>query len=148
MESNIIRYFNGEYAFLSNFYPIEIFFEGAAYPSVEHAYQAAKTLDLHQRTLFCDVNLSPGQAKRRGRKITIRDDWEDIKLLTMGRLVWQKFDNDVLSEKLISTHPAELREGNWWGDKFWGICDGEGHNHLGKLLMKKRDQLRSAQWFE
>ena len=32
----------------------------------------------------------------------------------------------------------ELVEGNYWGDTFWGICNGEGTNWLGILLMAER----------
>jgi hypothetical protein len=38
--------FHNEYRFLSNFYPAEVSFEGLVFPTVEHAYVAAKTTDI------------------------------------------------------------------------------------------------------
>ena len=53
-----------------------------------------------------------------------------------------KFEIPELREALLNTDNAKLIEGNWWGDKFWGICNGVGENNLGKLLMEVRDEIR------
>jgi N-glycosidase YbiA len=133
--------FSGEYRFLSNFWPCEIKYEGKTYPSTEHAYQAAKTLDIKERNKIRDAK-TPGDAKRLGRKITLRSDWESVKLQVMENLVRQKFfDNPKLGKKLIDTGEQELIEGNTWGDKVWGQVNGVGQNHLGKILMKVRQSL-------
>ena len=138
----VIDSFKDEFAFLSNFYPCEVIFEGRAYKSVEHAFQAAKTLDEFERK---QVRFAPtaGGAKRIGRTVTLRPDWEDVKLEIMESLVEQKFANDYdLAVRLDLTYPAILIEGNWWGDTFWGVCEGKGENHLGKILMKVRSQIQ------
>jgi ribA/ribD-fused uncharacterized protein len=133
--------FSGEYRFLSNFWPCEIKYEGKTYASTEHAYQAAKTLDIKERNKIRDAK-TPGDAKRLGRKITLRSDWESVKLQVMEDLVRQKFfDNPKLGKKLIDTGEQELIEGNTWGDKVWGQVNGVGQNHLGKILMKVRQSL-------
>lgn len=140
----MINSFAGDYHFLSNFYPCEVSFDGVLYPSVEHAYQASKTLDLEQRKPFQLSSLRPGAAKRLGKTITLQDNWNKIKLLNMGNLIWQKFDPEInpsLAEQLIATGTEELIEGNWWGDAFWGVCNGKGENHLGKILMARRQVL-------
>jgi N-glycosidase YbiA len=134
-----INSFTNEYRFLSNFWPCDIHYESMLYPSVEHAYQAAKTLDIKKR---CEISIlpTPGQAKRAGKKVVLRPDWEKVKLSIMEELIQQKFENDDLRKKLQETFPKDLIEGNTWGDIYWGVCDGKGENHLGKLLMNLRDR--------
>jgi ribA/ribD-fused uncharacterized protein len=140
----MIDSFTNEYRFLSNFWPCIITFEGIQFPSVEHAFQAAKTLKIGERREIASM-LTPGQAKREGRKVTLRDDWNDVKLFVMRELLEQKFQDKVLSQKLADTSPQKLVEGNSWHDSFWGICYcgncmSQGLNHLGKLLMEIRDE--------
>ena len=140
MERKVIDSFSGEYRFLSNFYPCNIEFEGEIYPSTEHAYQAAKTLDHGIREQIRDCG-NAGKAKQLGRKLTIREDWEEIKIRVMGHLCWQKFNQEPFRTQLIATRDAELIEGNHWNDTFWGVCRGVGENNLGKILMKCRMHL-------
>lgn len=153
-----IASFQGEYRFLSNFYPCSVVLDGVDYPSVEHAFQAAKAriddvlvhFDPHLGPLTKPVRMvirsasTPGQAKRLGRKIKLRPGWEDMRLEVMEGLVRQKFTNDwCLAERLLKTGDAELIEGNWWGDTFWGVCQGKGENNLGKILMRVREEVRN-----
>jgi ribA/ribD-fused uncharacterized protein len=136
----IIASFDGENDFLSNFFTCSIEHEGIWYTSTEAAFQAAKTLDMDERQKIARMN--PGKAKRAGKKVALRPDWETIKLSVMEDLVRQKFvrHND-LKEKLLATGDATLIEGNWWKDTFWGVSGGVGENHLGKILMKVRNEL-------
>jgi N-glycosidase YbiA len=137
---NTIDKFSGEYRFLSNFWLAEVEMDGLTYPCVENAYQAAKNFDRERRKMF--LSLTPGQAKNEGRKAIMRPDWEDVKILIMTQLVRDKFNrNKSLQERLLQTGDLELVEGNTWGDTFWGVCNGEGTNHLGKVLMKVRAEL-------
>lgn len=131
--------FSGQYHFLSNFHPIDVWYQNVIYPSVEHAYQAAKTLDPDTRREV--LVLTAGQSKKWGRTLDIRPDWEQVKYLIMAGLVERKFSDKELGIKLVETHPHELIEGNWWGDKYWGVCKGVGENNLGKILMTVRQQL-------
>lgn len=140
----MINSFSGPYRFLSNFYPSRIVMDGITYPTVEHAYQAAKTLDLQGRATIHQSN-SPSQAKTRGTWVKLRPDWEQIKLKVMKDLVRQKFYSSVsLMERLLQTGDEELVEGNTWGDRFWGVYEGDGENHLGKILMEVREEIRSS----
>ena len=133
--------FTGKYRFLSNFYPIpSVKLDGIDYPTVEHAYQAAKSLNPSARE-FVRNSFSPGEAKRRGRTIQKRPDWNTVKLGIMEDLVRQKFSVEPLKSMLLDTGESELEEGNSWGDAFWGVCRGVGHNHLGKILMKIRQEM-------
>jgi N-glycosidase YbiA len=135
--SDKITRFQGDYYFLSNFYPISVWYDGARYPSVEHAYQAAKTLDREERR---KILLAPhaGSAKRIGRTVTLRSDWESIKETVMFELVLQKFARRSLRKRLEATDSCQLVEGNTWNDTYWGVCDGKGKNKLGKILMSVR----------
>ena len=141
----VINCFEREYAFLSNFYPSPITYEGIKYPTVEAAFQAAKTPDMHMKTAIATVE-HPGQAKRMGRKVVLREDWEEIKDQVMEDCLKLKFSDPVLREKLLATGDEELEEGNWWHDNYWGSCycsrcGDVGKNKLGYLLMKIRKEI-------
>ncbi len=140
----IIDSFSGPWGFLSNFAPCEVLLDGVAYPSVEHAYQAAKTLKLEQREKFLLNGVTPAMAKKMGRGVKLRPDWEEVKVGIMRDLLMQKFNPTILRRKLLSTFQAELIESNTWHDNFWGDCrcgsckNTVGLNWLGKLLMEVR----------
>lgn len=137
-----ITSFTYAYRFLSNFYPCTIAYEGITYKSLEHAYQAAKSLLPAERE---KIRRCPTAAiaKRKGRHVTLRPDWEAVKFDIMRDLLRQKFTGDfVLRCSLISTGDAELIETNSWGDRVWGVCGGKGENWLGKLLMEVRAELQ------
>lgn len=133
------------YRFLSNFWPCIVGYEGENYPSVEHAYQAAKTHDKTVRKLIREAR-SPGVAKRLGKNVELRPDWEQKKEGIMLGLLVQKFAHPELKARLRDTGDNVLIEGNTWGDKEWGAVlntkgEWEGNNKLGKLLMRVREQL-------
>ena len=138
---NKIKAFSGAFEFLNNFHPSRIEWEGVEYTSVEHAFQATKTLDPLQKASIKECP-TPGEARRAGRALKLRPDWESIRVDVMCRLLREKFSDPILKQKLLATGQAELIEGNWWGDRFWGVCDGKGRNMLGKLLMQIREELR------
>ena len=134
----MIQELTGEFRFLSNFWSCYVEYNGITYPSVENAYQAAKCLHDEDRLFFYTCKAS--EAKRRGRVIEMRPDWDEVRLDIMLYLVRQKFAKEPLRGKLLATAPNEIQEGNWWGDTFWGTCNGRGENHLGKILVQVRDE--------
>jgi len=134
----IIKEFQGKYRFLSNFWPCKVEYQGVIYPSVEHGFQAFKTLSIRKRELIAQLS-TPMAAKRVGRKLKLRNDWEIIKEVIMYNFLIRKFEDPELKRKLLATGDAILVEGNRWGDTYWGICKGKGKNRLGKLLMRLRD---------
>lgn len=137
----VIMSFTGDYAFLSNFYPVDVIYDGWKYRTVEHAYQAAKTLDLYMRDAIRSCR-KPGLAKTFGRAAELRPGWDEIKLSVMADLLRQKFTvREDLKARLLETGDATLVEGNHWHDVWWGVCNGRGENHLGILLMEIRDEL-------
>lgn len=141
---NNIKGFTGKYRWLSNFGEGEVVYKGILFPHLENAYQAAKCdVDEH---MLAFIDMTAGEAKKYGRRVTIRADWNDVKLDIMEDLVRDKFTrNEDLKILLLATGDKYLEETNWWGDKFWGVHNGLGDNHLGKILMKIRNELKGAQ---
>jgi len=133
-------FFRDQYFFLSNFAFCKIKLNGLLFNSVETAFQAAKTKDLETMKTFC--TLTPSQAKQKGRHIKLRSDWEEIKCSVMYSLLKQKFSQQPFKELLIDTGNIHIQEDNYWGDTFWGVCNGQGKNKLGELLMKIREELK------
>lgn len=140
-----ITRFDGDNAFLSNFYPAIVLFEGDMFPTVEHAFQAAKTVVKSQRTIVARA-ATPGKAKRMGKKVLLRADWDIVRVPVMKQLLHEKFKWPVLYRKLLGTGGGELVEGNGWGDSYWGVDFATGGlNVLGNLLMTERNSIRLAQ---
>ena len=130
--------FFGKYRCLSNFHHAEFEHEGLTFTCSEAAYMAQKTLDMSIRRKFC--TLSGAEAKSMGRRIALRPDWDRVRIHAMYGVLLSKFFQDVHSQlTLIGTGDKVLVEANWWGDTFWGQCDGVGQNHLGQILMTIRD---------
>jgi len=139
----LIDSFQGQYRFLSNFWPATVEFEGITYPTVEHAYQSAKMLDMAKRREIAALP-TPAEAKHAGESFPPRPDWPKIKYDVMLRCVRYKFTHHPeLARKLLATGDAYLEEGNTWHDTVWGVYEGHGTNWLGKILMQVRDELRS-----
>jgi len=129
--------FRGYYDFLSNFYPCDIAIGGITFPSSENAYHYFRTNDEDAKKKF--IVLPPAGAKKLAKKCRTKPNWDEIKLGVMRYVCEQKFaQNSYLALLLIDTLGETLIEHNWWGDTFWGVCNGIGENHLGKILMDIR----------
>jgi ribA/ribD-fused uncharacterized protein len=120
---------------------------GLKFPSAEHAFQAAKTESITIKEQF--LRGTPKQAKKLGRTIELRYNWEEIKLQVGEEVIRAKFaQNPKLASKLLATETEQLVEGNMCHDNFWGVCHcgkcGFGHNHLGEILMKIRGELERS----
>lgn len=149
-EQQVIKQFSGKFAFLSNFHPSPIHHEGITFPTVEHAFQAAKTDDAETRRKIAEKD-TPGKAKRAGGRRGILKDfdqaaWEVKKDSVMLKLVRLKFQDQQLAQQLLETGDARLEEGNNWNDTYWGISlkTGKGLNKLGKILEQVRAELRTS----
>ena len=138
-----INHFRGEYAFLSNFWEVPVTYKGLTYGSNEAAFQAQKCMTDEEKTTF--TLLRPSDSKKKGRRVQLRPDWEAVKVGIMEEIVRAKFtQNEDLKQMLLDTGDAVLEEGNTWHDICWGVDakTGEGQNHLGRILMKVREELR------
>ena len=138
----MIDKFQKEYRWLSNFYASEIpTIYGIHAPTVEHYFQMSKAKRfVDAMEILCSK--SPYDAKRLGRKVDMVENWEEVKLEVMEEALRLKFSIPEFKDKLIATGDQELIEGNDWGDTYWGVCNGVGDNHLGKLLMKIRKEIK------
>ncbi|MBU9728623.1 nicotinate (nicotinamide) nucleotide adenylyltransferase [Diplocloster modestus] len=141
-----IERFREEYDFLSNFYPAQVEYQGLLYENTEAAFQAQKCRTDEEKTCFC--GLPPNMAKKLGRQVELRDNWEEVKVGLMEEIVRAKFfQNPDLGKRLLATGEIPLVEGNTWGDTCWGVDTrtGRGENHLGRILMKIRAELAIEQ---
>lgn len=145
---------SGKYACFSNFFEAPIRCEGMVFGTSEALWQALKTLDKEERLKFTYLN--PSEAKRLGRRVKLREDWEDVKYNYMVAVLELKFkQHPDLQEILLSTGDEELIENTTgWHDNIWGDCncakcrDIKGRNLLGKALMEVRDYIRNEDGYE
>ena len=136
-----INEFRNDNYFLSNFYECPVTYDGLTYRNNESAFQAQKCINSKDREQFTTLNSS--EAKKLGRRVVLRKDWENIKVQVMKEIVTAKFEqNEDLQQKLLDTGDAYLEEGNTWGDRVWGTVNGAGANNLGKILMEVRENIR------
>jgi hypothetical protein len=144
----MITEFKGKYSFLSNFYACQTVYKGIKYPTSEHAYQAAKTLNPKHQLAIKEKD-TPDDAKIAGRRLELRNDWEEIKDDVMYEIVKEKFKNKRLANRLLATENKQLVEGNYWHDNYWGSCFCAKcllipkKNMLGKILMRVRKELKN-----
>lgn len=156
----MIEGFFNEYRWLSNFWEVDIKFDGITYPSIEHYYVAMKidepqkiTIKINNKdtkVLMTVLQLreyiskleTPGKAKKLGMKLIKRKDWDDIKISIMEFGLRQKYTQEPFKQNLIDTYPQKIIETNYWNDTFWGVYEGNGKNILGKLIMKIREEIR------
>jgi ribA/ribD-fused uncharacterized protein len=122
----------------SNFFPCDIAYGRFLFPTPENLYQALKTKDESIREKF--MHISPTEAKKLGKTIPLREDWEEIKLPVMQYVQERRFEDSYWKWRLLGTKDEELVEYNYWHDNFWGVCtcskcEGKGQNHLGKIIM-------------
>lgn len=152
---NEIKGFQGEYRWLSNFWYAEVSLNPFSWrltgkgillpfnaPTNEHAYQALK-MQFYDDARYILTLDTPGKAKRMARIRAMHADWGRIKLETMYHINLAKYSqHPMLLRKLIDTGDAYIEETNHWNDIFWGVCNGKGENHLGKIIMRIREELK------
>lgn len=140
----MIKEFKNQYFFLSNFYEYPIYYNKLVFCNAEAAFQAQKAMNEKDQYKF--INLNASQARKLGKTVQLRKDWEEIKDNVMYEIVKRKFTiNKELQQKLLETKEEELIEGNWWHDTYWGVDSktGIGQNKLGKILMKVREEVKN-----
>jgi predicted NAD-dependent protein-ADP-ribosyltransferase YbiA (DUF1768 family) len=131
MPVTAITSFKSEYSFLSLEYPYRIDFRGDLYPTLLHAFLAARATNSMDRT-YIRRNSSTAKALKRGFKVAWRADWDVVEYQTLLVLTRVKFPPGTkLAAKLLDTGDAELVEGKVGITQF-----------LGPVLMKVRADLR------
>lgn len=134
-----IKTFTGKHEFLSNFHREK---DGS---TAEHKFQAAKTDDPTEKAWVLAAP-TPAAAKARGKKVQLQEGWNTDRIQVMLSVLRVKFQDPDLRAKLQATGNADLQEGNFWGDTFWGVSTktGKGQNNLGRLLMQVREENRGV----
>ena len=128
--------FFGAYRWMSNFHQCVIYYDGHRFPSTENAYVYAKQTNMPDNLIEVLKTCGPSEAKRIGSTLELRHDWDDVRVDVMSTVVFDKFARHPgLREMLLATGDRHLEETNHWNDRFWGVCDGHGKNHLGRMLM-------------
>lgn len=135
-----ITQFRGNYFFLSNFYVYPFIYKGLTYQCAEAAFQAQK--DPSRSKMFTNLSGAEARALGKSKKIILPEDWDERRLEVMKEVLLAKFTIPDLNIHLLTTGNEELVETNTWRDTFWGVCNGKGENHLGKLLMEIRYELQ------
>ena len=129
--------FRNNYYFLSNMFPCRINYNGKTYKCVESAFQA-------QKDLSSDLNfeeIDGFTAKKYGRRVNLRKDWDNVKIRIMKEILIAKFtQNPILLIKLKEITEPIIEE-NTWNDTFWGVCNNKGYNNLGRLLEEVKIEL-------
>lgn len=141
-----VTLFEGDYFFLSNFYPVEIEYKGIKYPTVEHAFQLNKCISKFDADKIADIKC-PRQLRILADTVLMRTDWHYIRAGVMRELLNLKFEKYELRKKLFDTWPSILIDGNIRHEIYWGKCYCGGHmfmarNVMGELLMEIRDSIR------
>lgn len=142
----IIYFYTPKHYFLDNFSAFSIVYQDTLWPTVEHAYQAAKFDDI---TIIERIQKagSPSEAKdiaHEGDVIPlIRLHWEDEKIDVMRNLLRQKvIQHPKVRKKLLETGEVMIVE-NSPTDSFWGCgLDKKGENWLGKLWVEIRSEIQ------
>lgn len=137
--------FRDEYAFLSNMYYTKIPYEGLIYPSVENAYQASKCINEKDKISF--QTYTPVEAKRAGKKVQMKEDFNDNRIKIMQELIDIKFINNTNLAQRLTSITEPIIEENTWNDTFWGICNGIGENNLGKCLENTKQKIMYKKHF-
>lgn len=133
---------------LDNFSAFSVEIDGVVYKTIEHAFQTLKFLETAPEVAKIIKNCkSPFEARLLAHqyKPMRRKDWGEIKYKVMEMLLTHKvLQNHYVKEKLINTNPYTIIEDcGEDDDKDWGCgLDGTGENHLGKIWMKIRNNLK------
>lgn len=137
------------YGVFSNLHRRGIVFEGQAYPTSEHAYQAGKPRKEAVRKWLLDAP-SPALLAMAAHGLywwDVRSDWSKIKFDRMRAVLRAKFtQHQDLRALLVATGDARLVETATVDNavnRLWGEVNGKGKNMLGLLLMELRAELQT-----
>ncbi len=135
---------DGQWYMFSNFSAFAVYWENHLWMTAEHAYQAAKFEEPETRRQIRHA-LSAHEAKRLAKvfRSEADPDWPRRKLAVMEEILRAKLaQHEYVREMLIKTGKLEIIEDSVT-DCFWGRGrDWRGENHLGKIWMKLRAEIK------
>jgi hypothetical protein len=135
------------YGCFSNFSPHGIHIQGTYWATVEHYYQAQKFVGSVDAVIIPVIHAAPTpeEAAALGRcgNRQLRRDWNFVKTQVMREAVLKKFLTHAEIREVLLTTGDEILVENSPTDYFWGCgADETGQNHLGKVLMSVREEIR------
>jgi N-glycosidase YbiA len=137
----IIKFYEGDYALLSNFSAHQVEYNGFIFQTAEHAYQVSKfsNPDLRERITQAPSAYLAREYGQSDQGRTLSFD----KVRCMKEIMRAKLEqhNDVYNA-LITTGEAKI-EKNHPLDSFWGTgSDGKGKNMMGIIWMELRGEIQ------
>ena len=140
-----IFFYEQEFYVFSNFSSFKLDWGGYLWMTSEHAYHSEKFYDHPDIIEQLKETRSAHEAMKLAyaNKDKYRNDWDDVKLKIMKEILRAKVEqHSYVRKKLLESGDKELIE-NSWRDSYWGWGPNkDGANHLGKLWMEVRDEIR------
>ncbi len=129
---------NGRYKCFSNWYSCSFTYQGYTWSNSEQALMYFKSFDKEYQKKIKKAN-NPAVAKKLGRQVKLRPDWDQVKLSLMIEILYAKFSQNAdLKEILLNTNGVKIHEDcndPWWGG---GPNYPGGRDYLGRALMSVR----------
>ena len=139
-----IFFYEHDFYIFSNFSAFTLEWKGKLWPTSEQAYQAEKFDDEEMKeTIRTASSAHEAYKYAESNKNKRRDDWDNIKLSVMKEILREKVNqHPYVKKKLLDSGDKELIEDSW-RDSYWGWGPNkDGENHLGKLWMEIREEVR------
>lgn len=139
-----IFFYEHEFYVFSNFSSFQLEWKGKLWPTSEHAYHSEKFDDEELKERIRNTRSAHDALKlAHTHKDKYKKDWDEIKLEVMKQILRAKvYQHPYVMKKLLQSGDRELIEDSW-RDSFWGWgSNKDGHNHLGRLWMELRDEVR------
>lgn len=141
---NQIFFYEQEFYIFSNFSSFKLNWKGYDWMTSEHAYHSEKFEDENILKQLKETRSAHDAFKFAvANKNKYKKNWDDIKLSVMKEILRAKVEqHPYVKKKLLESGNKELIE-NSWRDSFWGWGENKnGQNHLGKLWMEVREEIK------
>ena len=139
-----VCFYEPEYYIFSNFSAFKLDWKGRNWMTSEHAYHSEKYPDQKYKDEIANKRSAHEALKfAEEHKVERRKDWDEVKLAVMKEILHAKAaQHSYVMKKLLDSGDRMLIE-NSWRDDFWGWGPNkDGKNHLGRLWMEVRDEVR------
>lgn len=141
-----IFFYENEFYVFSNYSSFQIEWKGKLYPTSEHVYHSEKFDDENLKEQIRNTRSAHDSPKTaEANKDKYRKNWSEIKVRIMKEILLAKVaQHPYIKKKLLESSDKELIEDSW-RDDFWGWGPNkDGENHLGKLWMEIREEVRKT----
>lgn len=139
-----IYFYEHDFYVFSNFSSFKLMWKGVDYMTSEHAYHAERFADEKMKEEIRNMRSAHEAYKyaQENKHLQV-ENWNEIKLSVMKDILREKVKQHAyVNKKLLDSGDRELVEDSWC-DSFWGWGPNkDGENHLGKLWMEVRNEIR------